>query len=176
MNKKMRKVLLIILAVAIVFFVGLLIFIGYFKKHVNSMPPKMMLLGEKIVILDYGNKYTEEGYKASFRGKDVSDKIKVSNNINHDKIGTYSVDYSYTYKFISLSKTITRTVIIKDSKSPELTVDSNDRITIPVGSDFTIPTATAIDDYDGDISDKIELNENDSVTFIRLVMLAGGIF
>ena len=34
-----------------------------------------------------------------------------------------------------------------------------------------------INDKDvGDISDKIELNENDSVTFIRLVMLAGGIF
>ena len=53
MNKKRRKILLITLAITILFFVGLLIFIGYFKKHVNSMPPKIMLLGEKIVILDY---------------------------------------------------------------------------------------------------------------------------
>ena len=140
MNKKRRKILLITLAIAILFFVGLLIFIGYFKKHVNSMPPKIMLLGEKIVILDYGNKYNEEGFKASFRGKDVSDKITVSDNIDLDKLGTYYVDYSYTYKLIALSKTISRTVVVTDTKSPELTVESEDKISIPVGSDFKIDT------------------------------------
>ena len=158
MNKKRRKILLITLAITILFFVGLLIFIGYFKKHINSMPPKIMLLGEKIVILDYGNKYNEEGFKASFRGKDVSDKITVSDNIDLEKLGTYFVDYSYTYRFIALSKTISRTVVVTDTKSPELTVESEDKISIPVGSDFKIPTASAIDNYDGDISDKIVID------------------
>ena len=43
------------------------------------------LIGNKNVELDYGEKYSESGYKAYMFNKEISDDIKTTNNIK-DKI------------------------------------------------------------------------------------------
>ena len=52
------------------------------------------LIGNKNVELDYGEKYSESGYKAYMFNKEISDDIKTTNNIK-DKIGEYEVVTKY---------------------------------------------------------------------------------
>ena len=155
MSKKKKTILLIFLGVLILLFTSLLIFIAYFKANVEDMPPSLKLKGNKIQVVKVNEDYKEEGVKASFKGKDVSKDVDIKGNIDTKKVGTYEVIYSYTYKFIALSKSIKRTVLVVDDISPELKINSNDKITININDSFTPPTATATDNYDGDISDKI---------------------
>lgn len=160
MNKKVRNIILIILGILIVAFIGLLGFIAYFKANVDKMPPSIKLNGNKIVTVRVGEKYTEEGVKAKFKDKDVTKEIKTTSDVNTKKLGTYNVKYSYTYPYINLSKSISRTVIVKDDIPPELVINSNDDITISMYSNFTAPSATATDNYNGDLTDKIIVDSN----------------
>lgn len=160
MNKKVRTIILIILGIVIAAFIGLLGYIAYFKANVEKMPPSMKLNGNKIVTLKVGDEYKDEGIKAKFKDKDVTKDIKTTSDVNTKKLGTYNVKYSYTYKYIALSKSISRTVIVKDDVPPELIINSNDSITVNIFSSFTPPTATATDNYDGDLSDKIVVDSN----------------
>ena len=50
------------------------------------------LIGNKNVELDYGEKYSEAGYKAYMFNKEITDKVKTSNNLKSE-IGDYEVIY-----------------------------------------------------------------------------------
>lgn len=71
------------------------------------------LKGEYDVVLSVGGTYNESGYIAvdSLDG-DITDQVKITNNINTQKAGTYRVVYTITNSSgITTSKT--RTVIVK---------------------------------------------------------------
>ena len=51
------------------------------------------LIGSRKINLDYGEKYSEPGYKAYIFRKNITDNIKVKKNIKTD-IGTYKVIYN----------------------------------------------------------------------------------
>ena len=54
------------------------------------------LIGNKKIQLDYGEKYSEPGFKAYMFNKEITDEIKVKNNIKQN-IGNYEVSYSYKF-------------------------------------------------------------------------------
>lgn len=72
------------------------------------------------------------------------------------KAGTYKLLYeatdeagNYGYKAYSLN------VQIRDEEAPELTISSTETITAKIGEEVTLPTATATDNLEGDISGKV---------------------
>jgi peptidoglycan/xylan/chitin deacetylase (PgdA/CDA1 family) len=135
------------LAVAVVFF-----FI------VNQWSISMTLTGEDTLTLEYGTQYEEQGAEARFHGsllfKDGwSVPVTISGEVDTSKIGTYTITYS-AEKF-RWKAAISRVVNVQDTQPPVITLTEDpDHYTLP-GEDYEEEGFTAIDDYDGDLTDQV---------------------
>ena len=89
----MKKKIIIITFILIIF--GIIIWRINPKETETNRTIKINLNGPNIVELTLGEKYNEDGYKAldSIDG-DITNKVKVKNNINYDKVGSYEITYS----------------------------------------------------------------------------------
>ena len=121
---------------------------------------EIKLSGKETIELEAGTKYKEEGVIAKCNNKDVSNKVKITSNVNEKKTGNYTVQYNLTNKILHIDKTVSRNVIVKDTTAPEITIDGEKEQTIYIGDKFTVPTCKAIDNYDGDITSKVKVKSN----------------
>lgn len=69
------------------------------------------LIGDKEVILNYGDKYSEPGYRAKIFNKNITTDIKVESDLKED-IGKYKIIYSYKFLFYKIKKV--RNIEVKD--------------------------------------------------------------
>lgn len=152
-NNKLRTLIKIFIIVLLV----LLIFLFYFKKNIVDVNFK--LNGSETVVINVFEEYKDEGATAVIHGVDKSKEIIVSNNINTNKIGEYKVTYKLKIGILNIYKKLTRKVEVVDIIPPEISVDS-ENIYLDINESLAIPQATANDNYDGDISDKIETTNN----------------
>ena len=156
---KQNQRLRLIIKLLILFFLALILVLLVFKK--NVVPINFKLKGNDVVIINIGEgKYKEEGYKATLLKKDITKEVKVSNNINYKKIGTYEIKYRIIIKKLNIDKTIVRRVEVVDKIPPELTIDSDSEVYANLNETYAEPTFTAIDNYDGDITDKVKHESN----------------
>ena len=128
--------------------------------------PHIHLYGKKEVILKYKDTYVEKGYKASFLRKDITQSVHVKGKVNSNKLGTYKIIYSA--KVGPFSRKVIRRIQVKDEKKPVLEVSKDDIYLCP-GDEFVPEKIKAHDDYDGDVSEKVEsvINEEKSaVTYM----------
>ena len=154
-NKRLRLVIKLL----ILFFLALIFVLLVFKK--NVVPTNFKLKGNDIVVINVGEeKYKEEGYKAYLFKKDVSKRVKVTNNIDYKKVGTYEIRYRLVMKELNIDKTIIRKVNVVDKVPPELTINSDSEVYANLNETYAEPTYTALDNYDGDITDKVEIENN----------------
>lgn len=116
--------------------------------------PQIKLNGEQVVTLNYKQKYKEKGFTAKHKSKDVSDKVEVSGEVNPNKLGTYEITYTYKGWF---KKKIVRKVEVKDISKPVLEVSDDKKIYLCPGSKFKDDKVKATDNYDGDLTDKVEV-------------------
>lgn len=123
---------------------------------VSFMPFIIELNGEETVEIVYGSKYEELGANDIF-GKPIT---KVEGVVDSEELGTYTITYCF------LNATKTRTVIVKDVNAPSLTLIGNQTITVIKDCEFTDPGCTAIDDIEGDISDRITVNSTVDLTTV----------
>lgn len=114
------------------------------------------LNGEDSYTVDVNSVYMDEGATAYIFRNNLSKKIKVKNNVNYNKVGTYNINYYLTY--VGKIYMLTRTINVVDNIVPEIKLSGNETSTIYVGDTFIDEGATASDNYDGDITDKIEVN------------------
>lgn len=116
-----RKYIYILIVAVLVFVLGFVLFGCNSKKEnkTNKCVPKLELSGKEVISLSLGNSYKEEGYKASCGKKDISDKVKVTSNVNYVNAGNYETVYTVSYNGIkAVSKRyikVSSTPIYKDS-------------------------------------------------------------
>lgn len=129
--------------------------IGFFEREkIDALESGFKILGSNDVTLDYGNNYVEEGYVAEFNGKDYKNEVKIINNIDNTKVGAYDIEYTLQYK--KYNKTLKRKVTIVDTKAPTLNI-SDKEIYCTIKEKCDDITYTAMDNYDGDITDKVKV-------------------
>ena len=98
-----------------IFIISILFVILILILHNNkTVPAKLILYGDKIINLEYGEKYKEPGYKAlNEKNKDVTKSVKRDGNVDSDKEGTYKLTYYFLnnkkekvlkYRFIKVKK------------------------------------------------------------------------
>ena len=104
---------------------------------------QIRLKGKTVITLNYDEVYEEPGYSSLF-------KVKVTNNIKNNKVGKYKV----TYKNFLFKKY--RTVEIVDEVKPVITL-IDDNVTILLNEEYKEPGYKAQDEYDGDLTDKVEI-------------------
>ena len=157
----MKKKTLIIIFVSIIAITGLSVG-GYFyydKIYLeNKAVPTIKLNGEKEINLALDDEYIEEGANATFRDKDVSTDIKVFGMVDTKKVGTYEV--LYTIKVHDKTKKVSRTINVKDNIAPEIILKEDSKKSYLIGTEYKEPGYSASDNYDGDITDKVEITNN----------------
>ena len=113
--------------------------------------------------LVYGkDTYEEPGAEATVNGKPVD--VTISGEVDTQKLGTYYVTYKAQYLW--LSKTAKREVVVVDTTAPVITLNSiPGHMTLP-SEEYQEEGFTAVDDYDGDLTAKVQVTtEGDKVFY-----------
>ena len=149
MKKKLVAILLIVLLLLIIIFISFCIIISTSFK----------LKGDKEIYLNYNDKYEELGYSTKF-----NNKVKIINNINLNKIGEYQIVYELKYLFITFKRY--RTIHIIDKVSPVIKLNGEKNTVICPNDTYQEEGFTAIDEYDGDLTDKVKITTtNNSIMY-----------
>ena len=149
--KYKRVLLLILIIVMIMLSISLLI-------NNNSKYLIIKLNGEKEITINYQEEYQDSGATATYKNKDITSDIETSNNINYNKIGNYEIVYKIKYK--KQAKEITRKINIVDKENPVIELNGNSEITIYKGSKYNEQGVKITDNYDENLTDKVEIENN----------------
>ncbi len=154
-NKK-RKVILIdilLLLICTILFSVLL-----------SITPKIHLLGDATMKLDYGTPYVEPGATAKYLGKDYTKRLKITGKVSIDKVGVYYITYKIKDSSFQLTKS--RKIEVVDRKAPIIKLTGNKEAKICPGSTYNEEGIEAIDEYEGDLTKQVKIEkEKDYITY-----------
>ena len=156
-KKKFKKWKLVLIFVVILLFIVLLGVIFF---------PRIELNGKDEIEISYNEKYTEPGYNLYILNKKIPNNIKVDSNIKNGVVGNYEISYIYNLLGIKIKRT--RKVNIVDNVSPVLTT-KEDSIKVCPNKEIPEIEYEAIDEYDGDITSRVERIENDSEIIFKVV-------
>ena len=94
-------------------------------KYSDDEHPSISLNGSEKVYVFLNQEYVEKGFVADDNcDGDITSSVKVNNNVNTSKVGTYTVDYS-VQDTMGNKTTVTREVIVYDDSS---TIPKNGKI------------------------------------------------
>lgn len=114
----------------------------------DTIPPELTLVEKKDSYTAPGTPYQEDGYTATdLCDGDLTDQVR-----RVEKDG--KVYYSVTDRAGNTTERV-RTINYKDVTPPEITLKGDAEITLKAGTPFTDPGATAIDNRDGDVTEKM---------------------
>lgn len=118
------------------------------------------LLGPNNIIIEVGSDYQEPGFSARCGLKSINDKVKVSSNLNSNVVEDYKIQYQLKIDYLRFSETLFRQVKVVDTTKPELKINSDKEMTVYIGDKYLEPTYSAIDNYDGDITESVKVQSN----------------
>lgn len=104
------------------------------------------------------NSSDELKYTATFKNKDVTDKVKHTNNINKEKLGKYKV--TFTYKDKSKEYKVKKKIEVKDIEKPVITLNKGNKLIIPINTKYTEPGYTVTDNYDKSLDKSVKITGN----------------
>ena len=154
-NRVNRKIIIVTTIIIIIFLVCLLLLMIF--------TPQIKLTGSNISI-PYKTQYKEKGYTGYYLNEDVTEEVKVSNNIDNNKIGTYKVTYSIKKGLLSQKKE--RIVQVIDNISPIINLKGDIIKNICPNKEYEEEGYTAIDEYDGDITNNVlKINKDNIIMY-----------
>lgn len=109
----------------------------------------------------YNSDYNVLGYKAYNYFKDYTDKVIVNDKVMNNKVGTYYIKYILKYGFITIEKK--KEVVVIDDLEPNITLVGSNEVVVCPNSKYKEDGYSAFDQYDGDISDKVEINASNNM-------------
>ena len=119
------------------------------------------LNGDNKVLLGWNSQYKELGGNAKvccfLKCQDLSNNLVIKNNIDNSKIGTYIVKYSLKYD--NKEYNVERKVILFEKTSPVIELYGNKEIGVCPGRNYIDEGYIAYDNYDGDITNKVVVND-----------------
>ena len=159
--------------IAALLIAALLLFVfGINKWHIE-----FRLIGESPVTRECGEPYKDDGAEAEVTGSVLSfvhHPISVSTSterVNIHEPGTYTVTYSA--KFLWMSASTTRSVVIVDTTPPVIELAHiDDYYTLP-HHPYVEEGFTATDNHDGDITSLVKSEERDGKVYYTVTDQAG---
>ena len=125
-KRKLRVKRVIVLLIILVLIIGLSIFFlnkkdgnkennnsKETKEKINNSDLKIELIGDEEITLNYKEEYQDLGAKAYYKETDISSDIKVENDLDTSKAGSYI--YTYTINYKNINKSITRKITVLDN-------------------------------------------------------------
>lgn len=132
----------------------------------------IQLKGEQDLTLEYGQSYEEPGVKALLcdvllwrEGRIPRDlQLQTNNAVDEKSLGVYTITYTADYNF--WHKEVQRTVRIVDTQPPVITLTRDPAGSLKAGTAYQEAGYQAIDNYDGDITDRVvRIEESGYVTY-----------
>ena len=129
-------------------------------KVIDNEEPIIDLNGENDIELLVGSEYEELGFVATDNvDLDITSKVKVTNNIDINKIGEYKINYEVSDS--SNNKAVKeRTVRVIDKIAPIISLKGTKKVTVKVNGSYDDEGYSANDNYDGDITSKVKVINN----------------
>ncbi|MEE0954593.1 MAG: polysaccharide deacetylase family protein [Eubacterium sp.] len=124
--------------------------------------------GDEEMTVEAGNAFTDPGVTASYSGTlihnfDGKAAVSEEGSVDTSNPGTYTI--TYTAKSHRLTAEKKRTVVVKDTTPPVLTLKSDpDSYTVP-GQEYVEEGYTAIDNLDGDITDQVTTRQEGDIVY-----------
>ena len=136
---------------------------------INEYTLEMYLCGDSEITLGYGERYNDPGIDIVFRGTILQKEGVIphdteffcENPVDNETVGTYKI--VYTAKFRKWTASQTRTVHIVDTIAPVITLNSVEGHYTLHGEAYDEEGFTAVDGYDGDITDRVTVAEKDGI-------------
>ncbi len=150
-NKKFK--ILIIVSIVLLLAVAIFLLVQFFGA------PIVKLNGEDVEKVEYGTSYIDKGVMAYTKLKDISSSVITESNVDTSKIGIYEVKYKVPY--LNSYQEYKRSVMVIDSKAPQMELKGDSTLNIDYNAKYEEPGYSAIDEYDGDISEKVEIEKVD---------------
>lgn len=147
-----KNIILSSIILVILVMIVLLIFFNpfiYFKVN-----------GDNVITVDVDSNYSLPPVKAYMFNNNITNKIEKKDNINIKKIGKYEV--TYKVKYLLTTKKLTIIVNVVDRELPNIVLNGEENIIICPNKEYVEEGYIAIDNYDGDITDKVEIKNNDT--------------
>lgn len=147
----------------------------YIWRDLSEATVAIHTLGEPEITVEYGTFYKDKGAAAVASSKLGGSRkldIAVLGSVDTKTVGDYELEYQTT--FLGTTYTSSRTVHVKDTNAPVITAEYDGDIE---GNWITGPRKTlvkAIDEYDGDISDKVVSKKSESGKTIYSVSDSSG--
>lgn len=130
--------------------------------------PELRLNGDAQITMAVGTEFVDPGYTATddYDG-DVTDKVVISGTVNNAKAGTYELTYTVsdtagnttskkrTIIFEELGNLDISLGSVLDSVTPQISLKGANPYCMVKGGNYVEPGATATDNVDGNITDKI---------------------
>lgn len=119
--------------------------------------PKIELNGDSKIVLTYNQEYKESGAKASYLGKNITEDIKITGEVDTSKVGEYEITYEVD-RFIFHTKK-KRTIQVVDQQKPTLELEGEIEVNICPNGQYQEAGYHAYDEYDGDLTEKIQVEK-----------------
>lgn len=150
-------ILVAITLVLVVLITGLL-----FLLVVNEFSVDIDLAGDANVTVEYGESYADPGATAVLRGtraftEGFELEVRTTGTVAEYQLGEQEI--VYTASFGPWISTRTRTIRVRDSREPVITLFTNDAVLTKPGQPYREEGYIAVDNYDGDITDLVEVTE-----------------
>lgn len=145
MKKKKKKIKLKKKNIILLILFLLLISGGLFYVFYNPLDVTL-----KIKQLDVGEPFKNQ-FMATANNQDVTKDTRFTSNIQPKKEGIYSV--TFTYKRYKRAMKIE----VKDTGKPNITLIEGEVIKLPINEKYVEPGYEAIDNLDGNITDKVKV-------------------
>lgn len=125
---------------------------------------EMTLNGEQNMTLEFGEEYQEAGVSVMLNGAAAETAVKTKGEVNSGKLGTYTVTYTARHYWRTVKAE--RTVQIVDTQAPTIVLIYDANSYTPLGQEYREEGFIAEDNYDGDITDRVQRTvENDTVIY-----------
>ena len=163
-NQKIKTLFKILVFMNIV----LLFAIGIFVKVFNKYSIEFNVKDETTRYIEYGDTYDENMVSAVYKGTILSEQgekleIVKEGEVDTKKLGSYFVKYTANYN--DMEESITVSYIVIDTKKPVIDLVINEDTYTSPKDKYVEEGFSAIDNYDGDLTDKVIREEKDGIVF-----------
>lgn len=122
----------------------------------DTVAPVITLTGAAVVTHSVGTAYSDAGASASDNvDGNISHLVQVSGSVNTAKVGVYTLTYTVSDAAGNAATPVTRTVQVVDNVAPVITLLGSSSVSIRRNTAYNDAGATALDNHDGDITNKI---------------------
>ena len=163
LKRKLKIFLISLVSILLILFAA-----AGFLFGVNTFSLMVIPVGNAQEEMEYGSAFQDRGADVRLVGSlvfrsgiAVDAEVSASGTVNADTIGTYEITYDATWYY--WDGTATRTVQVVDRTPPVIQLATIENQLTVAGEPYAEEGYTAVDEYDGDLTDRVIAVEQEGV-------------